>query len=171
MATHCGSIRSTSKEVQIMRLGTIAAFFCFTAIAATPALASDETEVVSRIQQVVDAGNKNLNADLTPNFMPSVVIVDDLPPYVFEGPTADAMSNWLKAYGTDSEKNGITDFSMKLLKARQVRVSGDRAYIAVPAIYMFKEHLKPSRTKGIVTATLKKVDNKWLIATWSWTGE
>src|SRR5258706_2395922 len=154
-----------------MRLRTVAAFFCFTAIAVTPALASDEAEVMSRVQQVIDAANKNLNAALTANFMPSVVIVDDLAPYLFEGPTADALSGWARAYGTDSEKNGITDFSMKLLKARRLRVSGDRAYVAVPAIYTFKQRLEPSRMKGVITATLERVDNTWLIATWSWTGE
>jgi hypothetical protein len=123
------------------------------------------------MQQTIDAANKNIDAAVVSNFMPSVVLVDDLPPYVFRGPAADAISDWSKAYGTDSEKNEITDFSMKLLKPRRVAVSGDRAYIILPAIYSFKQRLKPTQTRGIITATLERVNKKWLIATWSWAGQ
>ena len=154
-----------------MSFGTILTMACLTGLAATSALASDQTDVISRMQQTIDAANKNIDAAVVSNFMPSVVLVDDLPPYVFRGPAADAISDWSKAYGTDSEKNEITDFSMKLLKPRRVAVSGDRAYIILPAIYSFKQRLKPMQTRGIITATLERVNKKWLIATWSWAGQ
>jgi hypothetical protein len=35
---------------------------CFTNLVATPALASNETEVLSRIQQTIDAANRNIDA-------------------------------------------------------------------------------------------------------------
>jgi hypothetical protein len=138
---------------------------------ATPALASDEMDVLSRMQQTIDAANRNIDAAVAGNFMPSVVLVDDLAPYVFRGPAADAILEWSNAYGADSAKNSITDFSMKLLKPRRVKVSGDRAYIVLPAVYSFKQRLKPMQKRGTITATLERVDKKWLIATWSWAGQ
>jgi hypothetical protein len=150
---------------------SVTAMICFTSLAATPALASDEADVLSRMQQTIDAANRNIDAPLASNFMPSVVLVDDLAPYVFRGPAADAILEWSKAYGADSAKNSITDFSMKLLKPRRVKVSGDRAYIVLPAVYGFKQRLKPMQKRGTITATLERVDKKWLIATWSWAGQ
>jgi hypothetical protein len=150
---------------------SVPALIRFTSLAATPALASDETDVLSRMQQTIDAANRNIDAALASNFMPSVVLVDDLAPYVFRGPAADAILEWSNAYGADSAKNSITDFSMKLLKPRRVKVSGDRAYIVLPAAYSFKQHLKPMQKRGTITATLERVDKKWLIATWSWAGQ
>lgn len=138
---------------------------------ATPALASDEMDVLSRMQQTIDAANRNIDAAVAGNFMPSVVLVDDLAPYVFRGPAADAILEWSNAYGADSAKNSITDFSMKLLKPRRVKISGDRAYIVLPAVYSFKQRLKPMQKRGTITATLERVDKKWLIATWSWAGQ
>jgi hypothetical protein len=143
----------------------------FASLVTTQALSSDETEVLSRIQQTIDAANRNIDSAPASNFMPSVVLVDDLAPYVFRGPAADAILEWRNAYGVDSEKNSITDFSMKLLKPRRVEVSGDRAYIVLPAVYSFKQRLKPMQKRGTITATLERLDKKWLIATWSWAGQ
>jgi hypothetical protein len=154
-----------------MRLRASLILLCVAAMPIAPALASDDSEIISRMQQTIDAGNKNDNAALIGNFMSSITIVDDLAPYAFEGDAAQAISSWYKAYGADSERNGVTDFSMKLLEAKHLHVEGDQAYIAVPAIYSFKEHGKPGRTTGVITATLEKINNKWLIKTWSWTEE
>jgi hypothetical protein len=143
----------------------------FASLVITQALSSDETEVLSRIQQTIDAANRNIDTALASNFMPSVVLVDDLAPYVFQGPAADAILEWTNAYGADSVKNCITDFSMQLLKPRRVEVSGDRAYIVLPAVYSFKQRLRPMQKRGTITATLERLDKKWLIATWSWAGQ
>jgi hypothetical protein len=153
-----------------MRFSAFLTLFCLTVMPATPALATDEADVMSRVQRAIDAANGDLNAVPTSNFMPSVVIVDDLAPYLFQGPSADTLADWGRAYAADSEKNDITDFSMTLLKPKRLRVSGDRAYIAVPAVYSFRRRHEPTRMRGTITATLERVDQKWLIATWSWTG-
>ena len=143
----------------------------FASLVTAQALSPDETEVLSRIQQTIDAANRNIDSAPASNFMPSVVLVDDLAPYVFQGPAADAILEWRNAYDADSVKNSITDFSMQLLKPRRVEVSGDRAYIVLPAVYSFKQRLKPMQKRGTITATLERLDKKWLIATWSWAGQ
>jgi hypothetical protein len=143
----------------------------FASLVITQALSSDETEVLSRMHQTIDAANRNIDTALASNFMPSVVLVDDLAPYVFQGPAADAILEWTNAHGADSVKNSITDFSMQLLKPRRVEVSGDRAYIVLPAVYSFKQRLRPMQKRGTITATLERLDKKWLIATCSRAGQ
>jgi hypothetical protein len=133
------------------------------------AYASDESDVVHRLQKTIDAANKDIDpASLAENFAPSVVLVDDLAPFVFAGSATDALRAWLTAYSADSDKNQVTDFSMRLLEPRRVVVARDRAYVILPAVYRFKQHNKPAQERGVITATLVRIDSKWLIATWSW---
>ena len=48
-------------------------------------------------------------------------------------------------------------------------VTGDRAYVVVPASYKYKEHGKPvSETGSTFTVALQKGPAGWLIAGWAW---
>lgn len=124
------------------------------------------------MQQTIDAANRNIDpASLAANFAPSVVLVDDLAPFVFEGPASGALNAWFTAYSADADKNQVTDFSMRLFKPRQVQVTDDHAYVILPAVYRFKQHNKPAHVRGVITATLVRIDSKWLISTWSWAAE
>ena len=148
------------------------AFVATTSLSIGNAFASDQSDVLKRMQQTIDEGNRNIDpAKLAENFTPSVVIVDDLAPYVFTGAPEQAIGAWAKAYEADSERNGISGFSMQLLKARTIEVIDDHAYIVLPAVYHFKQHNKPARIRGTITATLEKVNDQWLISTWSWAAQ
>lgn len=150
----------------------LGALVAMMSLSVSSAFASDQSDVLKRMQQTIDEANQNIDpAKLAENFAPSVVLVDDLAPFVFTGAPEQAITTWAKAYAADSERNGISDFSMQLLKARTVEVIDDHAYIVVPAVYRFKEHKKPARIRGTITATLEKVDDKWLISTWAWAAQ
>ncbi|GAB7522760.1 DUF4440 domain-containing protein [Paraburkholderia sp. 2C] len=136
------------------------------------AFASDQSDVLKRMQQTIEEANQNIDpARLAENFAPSVVLVDDLPPYVFTGAPEEAIGAWAKAYAADSERNGISDFAMQLLKPRDIEVIDGHAYIVLPAVYRFKQRNKSTHIRGTITATLEKVDDKWLISTWSWAAQ
>jgi hypothetical protein len=155
-----------------MSLRVIRILLLASSLSCAHAYASDESDVVHRMQETIDAANRSIDpASLAVNFAPSVVLVDDLAPFVFEGTASVALSDWLTAYAADSDKNHVTDFSMRLLKPRRVEVERDRAYVIFPAVYRFKQHDKPGQERGVITATLVKIDSKWLIATWSWAAE
>jgi hypothetical protein len=148
------------------------AFAAMVSLSIGSAFASDQSDVLKRMQQTIGEANRNIDpAKLAENFAPSVVLVDDLAPFVFTGAPEQAIGTWAKAYAADSERNGISDFSMQLLKARDVEVIDDHAYIVLPAVYRFKQHGKPARIRGTITATLEKVDDKWLISTWAWAAQ
>jgi hypothetical protein len=148
-------------------LRLVFAFACITTMIGNPALASDKEDVISRVQQIVEAYNKNDPAAVTAHLMPSFVIIDDLAPNLFQG--RNVVSDWGKANADDSAKNGITDPWMKLSKATYVNVSATHTYVVFPAVYSFKQSSKLSRQKCVITAVLEKVDQDWRIAAWAWT--
>jgi hypothetical protein len=49
-------------------------------------------------------------------------------------------------------------------------VTGDRAYIIVPATLGYRQHGKPKTEKGaVMTFALQKYPDGWLISAWTWT--
>jgi hypothetical protein len=145
---------------------------CLAALSISPAFASDQSDVLKRVQQTIDEANQNIDpATLAENFTPSVVLVDDLAPYVFSGAPEQALAAWFKAYEADADRNGVSSFRMELLKPRDIEVTDGHAYIVLPAVYRFKQRNKPARIRGVITATLDKVNDQWLIATWSWAAQ
>jgi hypothetical protein len=131
------------------------------------ALASDRTDVLAKMQQSIDGFNTNDSAAMAANLMPSLVILDDLPPFHFQGPNAP--SDWGNAFSAKAEEDEITEPGMKLLDATYVNVRGNHAYAVVPAIYSFKERNEPIQQDCIITAVLEKTNGNWRIASWVWT--
>ena len=64
----------------------------------------------------------------------------------------------------------MTDGVVKLGKPRHVDVTGDRAYVIVPATYMYKVKGKPAKESGsMLTIALQKGASGWLMTGWAWT--
>jgi hypothetical protein len=129
-------------------------------------LASDRTDVLAKIQQIVQRFNSDGHAT-SANLMPSLAIVDDLPPFHFQGPTAS--SDWERAFSAEAENTEITEHAMRLLDATYLNVAGNRAYAVVPAVFSFKRRDEAIQQSCIVTAVLEKHDGDWRIAAWVWT--
>jgi len=95
-------------------------------------------------------------------------IVDEFPPHEWHG--AGACATWFKDYGTDAQKNGITEGQVTLGKPSHVDVTGDRAYVVVPASYTFKMKGAPMKEVGAsLTIALRKDKSGWRITGWTWT--
>ena len=77
---------------------------------------------------------------------------------------------WLADYEADIKKNGITDPSVTLGAPKHIDITGDRAYVVVPADYTYKEKGKAMKEAGsLLTLALQKVAAGWRITGWSWT--
>lgn len=131
------------------------------------AAASDKTDVMATVNQFNDGINKGdvktaVAACANPTF-----IVDEIPPYAWQGATA--CSDWATDFEADSKKKGITDPFVTLGKPRHVNVTGDRAYVVVPADYKYKLKGKPAAQKGsLLTVALQKGADGWRITGWAW---
>ena len=66
-----------------------------------------------------------------------MVIVDEVPPFVWRGP--GAFQGWAGDLAAYDKKNGISDEHVAISAATRTEVDGDRAYVIVPAVYTFKQ--------------------------------
>ena len=135
---------------------------------ASAAAASEKTDVMAPVHQFMDGLNKgDTQTALAACASPSS-IVDEFPPYEWQGATACA--DWANDFAADSKKNGITDSTVTLGTPRHVDITGDRAYVVVPATYTFKQHGKRVTESGsILTVALQKVAAGWRMTGWAWT--
>jgi ketosteroid isomerase-like protein len=136
-------------------------------LAILPAAATDKTDVMTMVHQFVDSFNKGDVKAAAASCAGQTSILDEFPPYEWHG--ADACTKWMNAYDADAKKNGITDGVVTLGGPLHVDVTGDRAYVVVPANYKFKKKGKlVQETGSMLTIALQKSDAGWRMTGWSW---
>ncbi|HSP96450.1 MAG TPA: hypothetical protein VL049_04295 [Candidatus Dormibacteraeota bacterium] len=137
------------------------------ALAVAPAVASDKSDVMDTVNRFNDGMNKgDTKTALAACASPSS-IVDEFPPYGWQGATACA--DWATDFDAFNKKNGITDSVATLGKPRHVDITGDRAYVVIPATYRYRQHGKKVTESGsTLTAALQKSAAGWVITGWAW---
>jgi hypothetical protein len=138
-----------------------------TMLTAGSTVASEKTDVMASVTQFIDGFNKNdvktaLAACASPAF-----IIDEFPPYSWQGPTA--CSDWANDFDAFSKKGKMTEPVVKLGKPRHVDIAGERAYVVLPATFNFKQNGKPiSESGSTFTLALQKATDGWRITAWTW---
>ena len=136
-------------------------------LAAGPKASPEEAAVMAPVNQFVDAFNKGDVKTVAAMCADQTSIIDEFPPHEWHG--AGACLTWMNDYDADAKKNGITDGFVTLGKPRHVDVTGDRAYVVIPANYVFKRKGVTVRESGsILTLALQKVAVGWRVTAWSW---
>ena len=97
-----------------------------------------------------------------------VIIFDDTAPYYWGG--SNAMENWLADRGKETTADGVTDGDAVLGQITREVVSGNHAYVIVPATYSYKQKGVAMRQPSQLTYILNKDASGWKIASWTWTG-
>lgn len=145
---------------------TLAVVFALV-LASTSAFASEKTDVLAAVHRFFDNLDTNhLETALAVCDSP-VSIIDEFPPHEWHGPTACA--DWWKALDVYNVKNGITDGSATLGTPWSVDVTGDRAYVVLPATYTYKQHGEPIKeSRSVFTVALKRTSAGWRITGWTW---
>lgn len=138
-------------------------FGIWAALAATPVVASESADVMARVHQFIDGDTKTSLAACAPE----AAIVDEFPPHEWQGP--GACSNWNRDYRAYNKANGITDTIATVGKPTHVDITGNRAYVVVPANYTYKQRGKQVTESGsIFTVALRKGPTGWRITGWAW---
>jgi len=153
--------------MQTIQRAFLALALSVAALSAGPAFASDKEDVMKVVHQFIDGLNKGDIKSAVAACAEQASIIDEFPPHEWHG--AGACSKWVEDFDADAKKNEITDGVVTLGNARHIDVTGDRAYVVVPADYAFKVKGKPVKEVGsILTAALQKGPSGWHMTGWSW---
>lgn len=143
------------------------AFAIVAAAATQSARASDTTDVMTTIGKFVDGFNKGDTAAIAATHADPVFIIDEFPPYVWQG--SRAWMAWVLDFDAFAKKEGLTEAKVTLDKPKHIDIVGDRAYVVTPANMSFKVKGEPaSETGSIFTLALHKTQAGWRITGWSW---
>jgi hypothetical protein len=146
-------------------VGLTGAFALFTSGGAVAA----DAQLMAPIQQFIDSFNKgDVKAAEAAHDSAAMSIIDEVPPYVWQGP--GAFKAWAAALEADAKRRGHTDQSVKLGESSREEVTGDRAYVVVPATFTFKEKGAAMAEQAQMAFALARGASGWKISGWSWTG-
>ena len=99
---------------------------------------------------------------------PSVMITDEVAPYVWSG--SGSLDAWLGDLARSEAADGKTGAVVAIDPPTREIVSGDHAYVIVPSTYTFKQKGTPMRETAQMTFALVRGSAGWKIAAWTWTG-
>jgi ketosteroid isomerase-like protein len=135
--------------------------------AAGQTAASQETAVMAVVNQFVGSFNKGDAKAAAASCAAETSIIDDFPPHEWRG--TGACSKWASDFDAFAKKSEITDGLVTLGKPRHVDITGDRAYVVVPADFVYKDHGKAAKQTGSTfTLVLLRGAAGWRITAWSW---
>ncbi len=131
------------------------------------AQADSTGDPVAAVRQYIDAFNKGDARAMAACFASSAFILDGLAPHVWHGPTA--CEDWYKDVLAAGKHEGATDYLVTIGAPLHADVTGDSAYVVVPASMKFKLMGKPVAQSGATfTVALRKEGGGWRIAAWAW---
>lgn len=129
-----------------------------------------DPQLMAPINKFLEAFNKGdmAGAAAAHSSKEDVVIVDEVPPFVWRG--AQALQNWAADLEADSKKRGMTNEKVTLGAATRADTNGDDAYVVAPAVFSYNEKGVAMSETAQMTFVLKKDAAGWLIRAWTWTG-
>jgi ketosteroid isomerase-like protein len=145
----------------------LAAAFAATPLAVGHAATSDQNDVMAAVKQFDDSFNKGDMNVAVSACAPQTIIIDDFPPHAWQG--ANSCSSWWTALFAYDKAAGMSNENVTIGAPRHVDVTGDRAYVVVPATYTYKQKGKPvTESDAVWTFAMQKLASGWRIAGWAW---
>jgi ketosteroid isomerase-like protein len=137
------------------------------AVAQSPSKNLDTDDPMAAVRKYVDAFNRGDAAVMAMTFAVPASILDGMAPHVWQGPTAT--QDWYRDVLVEGKQHGASDYFITLSEPLHNNVTGDSAYVVVPATMTFKVHGKQVTQSGAVfTVALRKLPEGWKIASWAW---
>ena len=97
---------------------------------------------MAAVRQYIDGFNKGDAKVMAATFaIPGSILDGMMPPHVWQGPTAT--QDWYRDVLVEGEQHGASDYFVTLGEPLHNNVTGDSAYVVVPATMTFKVRGKP----------------------------
>ncbi|BBZ62817.1 YybH family protein [Mycolicibacterium monacense] len=120
------------------------------------------------VTRYIEAFNRGDAAVMASMFDTEGVILDGMAPHVWLGPSA--AQDWYRDVLVEGEHHGASDYAVTLGEPLHHNVTGDRAYLAIPARMTFRVRGTPvTQTGAFFTVALRQVAEGWRITAWAWT--
>ncbi|OBJ88019.1 hypothetical protein A9W97_16720 [Mycobacterium gordonae] len=125
-------------------------------------------EPLAAVQQYIAAFNGGEETAMSVVFATDGVIVDGMAPHVWLGPSV-AM-DWYHDVLVEAERHGASNYVVTLDDPLHYDVTGDAAYLVIPATMQFSvEGTQITQTGARFTVALRRLPAGWRIAAWAWT--
>jgi ketosteroid isomerase-like protein len=126
-----------------------------------------ENDPVAAVHQYIDSFNRGDANAMAAAFTPQSSILDGMAPHLWVGPQAS--QKWYRDVLTEGERHGASAYRVTLDKPRCANVTGDAAYVVLPATMTFNLQGKQvTQTGAVFTVALRKLVDGWRIAAWAW---
>jgi len=120
------------------------------------------------LREYVDAFNSGDVDTMAATFDVSGSILDGMAPHLWQGPTAAL--DWYRDVLVEAEKHGASNYLVTLGEPLHENVTGDSAYLVVPATMRFDAAGEQRTQSGAVfTVALRRQADGWRISAWAWT--
>lgn len=134
----------------------------------TSAAMAANAQLEAPIHQFIDAFDKGDMKTAGAAFLPSVSIIDEVPPHYWSGPNAFAA--WGADLQKDSKAGGLSDEKVTLGKVTDEIESGATAYVVIEATFSYKQKGVAMSEPAHMSYALSKTAQGWKIAGWAWSG-
>ncbi len=128
---------------------------------------TDSGDPFAAVRAYVDAFNAGDAKAMAAVCADPMQILDGMSPHVWQGPTA--AEDWYADALAEGEHLGVTDYCIRLGEPRHVDVTGEYAYVVVPASFSYNVKDTPvDQTEAVFTAALRTVAGDWRLTAWAW---
>lgn len=122
---------------------------------------------VSAVQQYIDAFNKADVKAMAAMCADPMSILDGMAPHVWQGTSAS--QEWYRDVLIEGEHHGAKDYHVTLGKPLHANLTGDAAYVVVPATMTFKlKGRQVTQSGAVFTLALRNLPAGWRLASWAW---
>ena len=119
------------------------------------------------MRDYIAAFNKGDVKGMAANCANPMSILDGMAPHVWHGATAT--QDWYKDVLTEGEHLGASGYKVTLGEPIHQNVTGDAAYVVVPATMAFDLRGKQiTQTGATFVVALRRLPEGWRIASWAW---
>lgn len=119
------------------------------------------------VQSYIEAFNRGDAEGMAACFASNGSILDGMAPHLWVGPSATR--DWWRDVLTEGSHLGASGYHATIGEPAHNNVTGDSAYLVVPASMTLKLKGQPIRQDGATfTFALKREGGDWRIAAWAW---
>jgi len=122
---------------------------------------------MAAIRQYIQAFNQGDGEGMAAMFAAPGSILDGMAPHLWVGPTV--AQDWYRDVLIEGKQHGASDYFLTVGEPLHNNVTGDSAYVVVPATMTFKVDGKQiTQTGAVFTVTLREFIDGWRISAWAW---